>query len=52
MQAILTENNIQSKGKIVVPSMNALLKDLTLPASFYEQLEIYLGNNVRSVCAP
>ena len=49
MQAILTENNIKSKGKIVVPSIGALLNDLSIPASFYEQLKIYLNNNVRSV---
>ena len=34
IQQILKENNAQSKGKIVVPSMDELLKDLPIPASF------------------
>jgi len=51
MHQILKENNIKSKGKIFVPSMDVLLKNLAIPASFFDQLEIFLQNNVRTVRA-
>jgi hypothetical protein len=52
MQRILQENNVKSKGKIIAPSMEALLTNLSIPDSFFEQLDICMRNNVRSVNAP
>lgn len=49
MQKILKANNVNTRGIIAVGSPTALLRDIKIPASFHEQLQIFTETNVRTV---
>ena len=49
MQKILKANNVNTRGIIEVQSTTALLRDIKIPGSFHEQLQIFIETNVRTI---
>lgn len=49
MQKVLKANNVNTRGIIEVQSSATLLKDIKIPTSFHEQLQIFTETNVRTL---